>query len=130
QNYFEFTPRFKIWIMGNHKMSITGNDDGIWRRIELVPFMQKIAEADKVPDFDQILIQDELPGILNWALEGLKMWNTTGLSQAKTVKKATAIYRSDEDEEGQFFEERTITCSEDEGGVVVFHQLFSEYKLW
>ena len=130
QNYFEFTPRFKIWVMGNHKPSITGNDDGIWRRIELVPFTQKIAEEDKVQDFDQILIQDELSGILNWAIEGLKMWNTTGLSQSKVVKKATALYREDEDSEGEFFAEKVVKCSEEEGGVMVFSTLFQEYRLW
>lgn len=130
QNYFEFTPRFKLWIMGNHKMSITGNDDGIWRRIELVPFMQKIRPEDKVPDFDQILIKDELPGILNWALEGLKMWNTTGLHQSKVVKRATEIYREDEDEEAQFFLDRVVRCPEESGGVMVFSALFQEYRVW
>lgn len=130
QNYFEFTPRFKIFIMGNHKPSITGNDDGIWRRIELVPFTQKIAEEDKVQDFDQILIQDELPGILNWAIEGLKMWNTTGLSQSRVVKKATAIYREDEDDEAQFFLDKVIRCAEKDGGVMVFGELFQEYRMW
>lgn len=130
QNYFEFTPRFKLWIMGNHKMSITGNDDGIWRRIELVPFMQKIREEDKVQDFDQILIQDELPGILNWALEGLKMWGGTGLHQAKVVKKATQIYREDEDEEAQFFLDRVVRCPEESGGVMVFGAVYQEYRLW
>lgn len=130
QNYFEFTPRFKIFVMGNHKPSITGNDDGIWRRIELVPFTQKISEEDKVQDFDQILIEDELPGILNWAIEGLQMWNTTGLSQSRVVKKATALYREDEDSEGEFFAEKVVRCSEEEGGVMVFPTLFQEYRMW
>lgn len=130
QDYFQFTPRFKIFVMGNHKPSITGNDDGIWRRIELVPFTQKIAEEDKVQDFDQILIEDELSGILNWAIEGLKMWHTTGLSQSRVVKKATALYREDEDSEGEFFAEKVVRCSEEDGGVMVFPTLFQEYRLW
>ena len=35
---FEFVPQFKLWLATNHKPKIVGADDGIWRRIRLIPF--------------------------------------------------------------------------------------------
>ena len=44
---FEFEPEFKLWISTNHKPIIRGRDDGIWRRIHLIPFTVQIPK-DKV----------------------------------------------------------------------------------
>ena len=130
QDYFEFTPRFKLWIMGNHKPSITGNDEGIWRRLKLVPFDQILSADRKRLGYDEILIE-ELPGILNWALEGLKQWyRFQDLGESEEVTKATMTYRQDEDEESEFFAERVILCPEENGGVMAFGQIFQEYRLW
>ena len=49
QEHFEFKPNFKLWISGNHKPYIQGNDIGIWRRIKLIQFEVSVApdEQDK-----------------------------------------------------------------------------------
>ena len=38
QEFFTFTPVFKIWLAMNHKPPITGTDDGFWRRVRLIDF--------------------------------------------------------------------------------------------
>ncbi|MEC5254061.1 phage/plasmid primase, P4 family, partial [Bacillus paralicheniformis] len=38
QEYFEFTPEFKVFFTTNHKPIVKGSDEGIWRRIRLIPF--------------------------------------------------------------------------------------------
>ncbi|MFP3345391.1 hypothetical protein R0J87_23195, partial [Halomonas sp. SIMBA_159] len=35
QEYFEFTPEFKVFFTTNHKPIVKGSDKGIWRRIRL-----------------------------------------------------------------------------------------------
>lgn len=57
----------------NHLPRFHGTDAGIWRRIRLVPFTQRIPEEKQ----DMLLpqkLEAELPGILNWALDGLSRW--------------------------------------------------------
>lgn len=38
REWFDYKPQFKVWMRGNHKPTINGTDDGIWRRIHLVSF--------------------------------------------------------------------------------------------
>ena len=35
---FEFEPQLKLWLSTQHKPEIVGTDEGIWRRIRLIPF--------------------------------------------------------------------------------------------
>jgi putative DNA primase/helicase len=47
QDYFEFVPQFKLFIAGNHKPIIRGDDIGIWRRIHLIPFLVTIPQEER-----------------------------------------------------------------------------------
>ena len=72
-------PTHKIDITTNHKPIITGTDEGIWRRIHLVPFTVTIPEEERDENYREKYLMPELPGILNWMLEGLKMYKEIGL---------------------------------------------------
>ena len=51
---------------------IRGTDDGIWRRVRLIPFTVQIPDASRdlhLPD----KLATELPGVLQWALEGTRL---------------------------------------------------------
>lgn len=130
QNFFEFTPRFKLVIMGNAKPPIDGRDNGIWRRLKLVPFTQVLDPGQKVLGYDVELLE-ELPGILNWALQGAQEWyRFQDLGEVEEVTRATATYREDEDEEAEFFADRIVRCTEEQGGVLVFNDVYMDYRLW
>lgn len=115
EDWMSFEPTHKFWVQGNHKPPIKGTDDGIWRRIQLIPFLTKIPDAKKNPNLSAELRQ-ELPGILNWALEGAKEWmeakftrgEQTGLYRAGSVTEAGNEYRSQEDSIGQFLTDMCI----------------------
>ncbi|HKS27869.1 MAG TPA: phage/plasmid primase, P4 family [Pyrinomonadaceae bacterium] len=104
--YFTYVPQFKIWMALNHLPIIRGVDRGIWRRIRVIPFTQSFeGRADKSLITK---LRDELSGILNWALEGLRKWQETGLGELpQAMKEATEQYRRDNDSIGQWLEERT-----------------------
>jgi putative DNA primase/helicase len=73
--FFNFVPTFKIFMATNHKPVIKGTDNGIWRRIKLVPFTTRIP-GGKTGQTEEKL-RGEASGILNWLLEsalGGKGW--------------------------------------------------------
>lgn len=104
QEFFDFAPTHRIVIRGNHKPTINGTDDGIWRRLRLVPFTVTIPEAERDPQLLQKL-EAELPGILNWAIAGCMEWQRTGLNPPAIITDAVKAYRDESDTLGRFIEE-------------------------
>ncbi len=101
QNFVEAHPFFKLTISGNHKPQIRGTDDGIWRRVLLVLFGEKIPLEER----DEKLIDklwEERSGILNWLIEGLLDYLEGGLQEPAEVSDATEEYRQDNDPVGRF----------------------------
>lgn len=96
-----FMPTHKLWIAGNHRPRVRGSDDGIWRRLRLVPFDVTITEAEKDPELTTKLLE-ELPGILAWAARGCLDWQKHGLGTPAAVKVATTAYRDSENTIGRF----------------------------
>lgn len=128
QDFFRYTPRFKLWISGNHKPEIRGNDDGIWRRLQLVPFTSKLTADSKILDYEDVL-RGELPGILNWALAGLRDWQTLGqLGGVEAVAVATSEYRDEEDTIGRWLTECVELGAVD--SLVESARLYGSYRWW
>jgi len=125
--FFEFTPLFKVWFATNHKPTIRGTDHAIWRRIRLIPFHVTIGPEDRDDTLKQKLAQ-ELPGILNWALQGLEDYGYGDkLDPPAAVVEATAEYRSEEDTLGAFIGER---CRVDRNARAASADLYHAYTTW
>lgn len=124
--WFAYTPEFKLFLATNHKPQIKGTDNGIWRRIRLIPFVVTIAEAEKDKDLPEKLLS-ELPGILNWALDGCLQWQKDGLGVPDEVKAATEEYRAEMDVVEGFLDE---CCVRRKGSKVANKELFDAYKAY
>lgn len=96
QNFTEYIPEFKIFLATNHKPEVRGTDKGIWRRIKLIPF-NVIIPDEKQDKQLQRKLRAELPGILNWLIEGARIWYKQGLGVPSEVQSATQKYQSDSD---------------------------------
>lgn len=105
KEYFDFEPTHKLFIRGNHKPSIRGTDDGIWRRLRLVPFAVSISQEEQDPQLLEKL-RGELPGILRWAVEGCIEWQRGGLKPPLVVTAAVERYRAESDTLARFIDER------------------------
>lgn len=126
QEYFEFTPEFKVFFTTNHKPIVKGSDEGIWRRIMLIPFTVTIPK-DKI-DYDlPDKLAKEMPGVLRWAVEGCMKWQAEGLRAPETVKAATAEYREDMDILGPFIDEN---CTVHHTAKVEAKSLYESYTKW
>ncbi|MEA3401315.1 MAG: phage/plasmid primase, P4 family [Armatimonadota bacterium] len=126
EDFWEFEPTHKIWLAANHKPRIRGDDHAIWRRIKLVPFEVRFEGELEDKQLEDKLAA-ELPGILNWALQGCPEWQERGLDVPGAVRDATDLYREEEDELSRFFAEETITG---DGVTLKFSRLWRRYLDW
>jgi putative DNA primase/helicase len=127
-NPFTYTPSHKLWIFGNHKPRITGTDEGIWRRIQVVPFSVTIPKEKrrKMSDVLQVY-QGERQGILAWAVAGCVLWQVGGLTTPDTVQAATEEYRNEQDLVQQFLDEN---CEMHVDYSVDKDELYKSWKDW
>ena len=126
QEYFEYTPTYKIWIAGNHRPVIRGTDDAIWSRIRLIPFTVKIPLHEQ----DQNLVEkllEEKSGILNWMIEGCQQWQLQGLNPPPEVNQAVENYRSEMDPIAAFLENACVVNLQSK---VRSTQLYEAYTRW
>ncbi|MGM2787488.1 phage/plasmid primase, P4 family [Bacillus cereus group sp. Bce018] len=126
QEYFEFTPEFKVFFTTNHKPIVKGSDEGIWRRIMLIPFTVTIPK-DKIDYNLPDKLAKEMPGILRWAVEGCMKWQAEGLRAPEAVKVANAEYREDMDILGPFIDENCVLHS---NAKVEAKVLYENYTKW
>ena len=122
--FFDYEPTHKLWLYGNHKPSITGQDEGIWRRIRLVNFPVQIAEEDKDTKLEGKL-EAELEGILSWAIKGCLNWQQEGLYPVAGIKKATEEYREEMRDSVSLFDEDI--CVKDKGECITTSDLNEAY---
>jgi len=101
KGFFEFTPNFKLILSGNDMPVIRGQDRGIWRRFILVPWVVTIDEAHDDKRLKEKLWR-ERSGVLNWILDGLRLWLEQGLVVPPSVRGATERYKADSDPLGRF----------------------------
>lgn len=102
KNYIEFKPTWSVFMPTNHKPVIKGNDEGIWRRIELIPFLVDFRKTGTRDLQRDVKLKAEASGILNWVLKGVKKYHEIGLATPDVVKQATADYREDMDLLGEW----------------------------
>ena len=106
QSSFTFAPTFSAWARTNHRPIVTGTDAGIWRRLILIPFERQFSE-DEADPWLETQLQQELPGILRWAVDGAMAWYRSGLRVPTRIRRESQHYRSESDLLGQFLTDIT-----------------------
>lgn len=127
EDFFEFTPTHKLWLVANHKPTVRGTDYAIWRRIHLVPFNVRIADVTKPDPHFGDKLRAELPGILAWAVDGCLAWQRDGLNPPPEVRAATEQYRADMDVLAQFLD---TCCHVEPDATATARELYGAYKQW
>lgn len=123
---FSFNPTHKLWLAFNHKPVISDDSHAMWRRIRLIPFVQKFEGAKNDPTLLDKL-KGEAPGILNWAIEGCLRWQKEGLDAPATVEHATQEYQAESDTLARFVND---CCIVEATAYVASSHLWSSYQNW
>ena len=127
---WEFNPTHQIVVMSNHKPEVKGTDEGIWRRIRLIPFDVTIPFHDRDPNLAAD-IAAEIDGVLAWAVEGATRYLIEGLGELPThVDLATASFRSEQNQILRFCEDRGYVLTGKHTDSETFGTIWGDYQAW
>lgn len=96
---FDFEPTHLIVLYTNHLPKVGATDDGIWRRLVVIPFNYKFQGSEDNKNFSETLFQEAGEYILKWIMEGSKkiIEDNYKIETPEAVKKATQSYRDNND---------------------------------
>lgn len=128
QEPFDFYPTHKTFFSSNHKPTVSDHSRGVWRRLRLIPFVTSIEDEDQDLNLSDKLGK-ELPGILNWLVEGCLSWEKAGrLIMSAEVEQETDEYREDMDRLTEFLS--TVTTKGRHDDKVSNMWLRDAYNVW
>lgn len=128
QNEFEFVPQFKLFMNTNYLPQIS--DDTLFDsgRINIITFNRHFTSKEQDEKLKDILRTPEnISGIFNWLLEGLKAYYKTGLTPPDEVVKATAQYREESDKIFYFMQDCLIV---QEDSNLQAKDVYNCYRKW
>jgi len=124
QDFFDFTPEFKIEVAGNHKPRLRSINEAIKRRLQLTPFTVTIPEDERDRELPDKL-KAEWAGILAWMVEGCLEWQRQGLAPPAAVTEATEAYLEAQDDVAEFLAQY---CTVKAGATVASSALFAAWR--
>lgn len=128
-------PTARMMINWNNRPRINDPSSGIWRRMILIPWDVEVTEAEKIKGMDKADWWErsgELPGILNWAIDGLaRLRAQRGFTKSSKADESKDDYRQDTNPTRRFLSEclSETKISDRENGLYC-EFLYSIYCYW
>lgn len=100
-----------------------------FRRFLIVPYMQTIGDDEKDTELHRKIIGAELPGVLNWAIAGLRrLLENKDFSKCAATEQALETYKKESNSVALFVEDEGF--EPDIEGRYSNKMLYSEYREW
>jgi len=127
KDQFDIQNRTKFYFSANVLPKVADDTIAFFRRLIIIPFPKTFDESKADPDlFEKLTRPEELSGILNWAIEGLKrlIENHFRFSYHKSADEIMELYTRASDPVKSFLDEQTV---EDPNAYIVKQDLYSAY---
>jgi putative DNA primase/helicase len=110
----EFPFQCKLWFSSNNKPGPTdATAQAFWDRMYPIPCTAVFPNPDEPGNISEAVLMEqfraEASGILNWMLEGHRMWRESGLMVPKSLKEEREEYRRSLDILEEFLNEDGVT---------------------
>jgi putative DNA primase/helicase len=120
-------PSARLVFTTNNLPRFRDRSSGIWRRVIVLPFRVSIAEARQDPHLSAKL-RAELPGILNWSVEGLRRLRQRERFTEPTVcQQAVDDYKAESSPGRTFLKERVQAVPT---GCLPCADAYTQYRAW
>ena len=128
---FSFTPCHTLVLYTNHLPRVSASDDGIWRRLIVIPFDAKIEGAGDKKNYAEYLYSNAGESILAWVIEGAKKVIELDykIPVPACVQKAIDEYRAQNDWFGHFIEDKCDVGEEYKESSSALYQAYRNYCL-
>ena len=126
---FHFVPSHTLVLYTNHLPRVGANDDGIWRRLVVIPFNAKITGLSDIKNYADYLYENAGGYIMSWIIEGAKKAIDAEfrIKPPKIVEDAISAYRDENDWLGQFIEDCCVVGKARTAKSVEFYQTYRAY---
>ena len=96
---FKFKPSHTLVLCTNHLPKVGAMDDGIWRRLIVIPFTAKFEGDGEVKNYSKYLLDNAGPYIMKWLIEGAEkvIKDKFILTPPACVREAVDRYKADND---------------------------------
>lgn len=126
QDDFEFTPNFKLLVMGNNRPSLRNVDEAMRRRLIVVQFNNDVPREKRDPELPEKL-KAEWPSILRWMIDGCLDWQANRLVCPEDVLSSTDEYFEAQDVFGHWLQDE---CEIDQGNIYRYARSSDLSKNW
>lgn len=133
----EWKPVFTMFMATNFKPVLDAADGAIWRRVKPIEFPMSFfrdgrATENREKGLAQKIIATELPGVLNWVLEGVRAYRELGLKDPSSMNEALKSYREDSDPVISFLNEAVAEglLIADKGASATMTELYRVFFEW
>ncbi len=128
---FSFKPCHTLVLYTNHLPRVSASDDGIWRRLIVIPFNAKITGKSDIKNYGEYLFDNAGESILAWVIEGARKVIELDyqIPVPACVQNAIDEYRSQNDWFGHFLADKCEVDDSYKESSSALYQTYRNYSL-
>jgi putative DNA primase/helicase len=127
ENWREFKLVGKVHLVTNHDPHIS-DDQAMHRRLHYIPWRHQIPVEERIQGLAELIICEELEGVLAWAVRGARRWREDHLNRPAEAEMARSAYLAAEDEFAVFIDEELIVGAEN--AFTASKEVYRRYRQW